>query len=292
MIRAPWVSGLSAARERFGRALARKMLLRSYSFARRLVGGPQALRGRFPSWQAACRKSTGYDQPVILERLIKATEDVVRSGGGLFERDGVVFAEPITPFPLLAFLLLAAGRNEGHLTVLDFGGGFGSTYRQCQPFLDHLPSLQWNIVEQENVATVGKQRFATDVLRFSPSIDEASSGLSIDVVVFSGVLQYLEDPYSILASALSCKPAMIIVDRNPFWDGDEDIFSLQIVSNEIFPARLPFRIFGQNSLERELALAYRKLSEFDSVDPDMMVGSDMVRFRGKVFERLVGTQQG
>lgn len=291
-ISVPWGSGLFVARERFGRTLARKILSRSYSFAKRFIGPSQTLRGSFPNWQAACRESTGYDQPIILERLAKAAEDAVRSDGGLYERDGVLFAEPITPFPLLALLLLAAGKNEGSLNVLDFGGGFGSTYRQCQPFLTHLSSLRWDIVEQENVAAAGTQRFATDVLRFYSTIDEVVSKQTPAVVIFSGVLQYLEDPYSILASALTCKPAMIIVDRNPFWGGDKDIFSLQIVSNEIFPARLPFRIFGQNSLERELAPAYRKRSEFDTVDPDMMVGSDIVRFRGKVFERVEGNQQG
>jgi putative methyltransferase (TIGR04325 family) len=268
------------------------MLLRSYSFAKRFIGPSQTLRGSFPNWQAACRESTGYDQPIILERLAKAAEDAVRSDGQLYERDGVLFAEPITPFPLLALLLLAAGKNEGSLNVLDFGGGFGSTYRQCQPFLTHLSSLRWDIVEQENVAAAGKQRFATDILRFYSTIDEVVSKQTPEVVIFSGVLQYLNDPYAVLASASACKPSMIVVDRNPFWDGDEDIFSLQIVSDDIFPARLPFRVFGSNSLETALAPTYRKLSEFDTVDPTMLVGLDTVRFRGKVFECTLSIQEG
>jgi putative methyltransferase (TIGR04325 family) len=267
----------------------RKAMLRGYAQARRLLGALQPLRGRFPNWEAACRESTGYDQPVILERLIKSTEDVVRSEGRLHERDGVVFTEPVTPFPLLAFLLLAAGRTDGRFTVLDFGGGLGSTYRQCQPFLGHLSHLRWNIVEQENVVAAGNQRFATDTLRFHASIDEAASERSPDVVIFSSVLQYLDDPYGALASAVACNPSMIVIDRNPFWDGDDDMFSLQIVSDEIFPARLPFRIFGRDSMEKVVGQVYRKLAAFDTVDPDMMVGSDLVRFRGKAFERVAGT---
>lgn len=259
--------------------------------AGRLVAAPQPLRGRFPSWQAASREATGYDQPVILGRMIKATENVIESRGRLYDRDSVTFSEPITPFPLLAFLLIVAGKNGGRLTVLDFGGGLGSTYRQCQPYLGHLPSLRWNIVEQEHVAAAGK-RFATQILHFYSGFDEAVSERAPDVVIFSGVLQYLDDPYGILASAVASNPEMIIVDRNPFWGGNEDMFSLQIVSDDIFPARLPFRIFGRSNLEKALAPAYRSLSEFDTVDPDMMVGFDRVRFRGKVFERVVDTQQG
>ena len=263
------------------------MMTLFYSFVKSFFGVTQPLRGRFPSWQAACEASTGYSQPVILERLTIATYEAVRSRGQLFDRDGVLFAAPITPFPLLACLLVAAGKNGGKLSVLDFGGGLGSTYRQCQPFLAHLSLLRWNIVEQDNVAAVGREKFSTDVLRFCRSIDEVSSAGPIDVVLFSGVLQYLDEPYAILATALSSKPAMIVVDRNPFWNGDQDLFSLQMVSDEIFPASLPFRTFSKNSLESALVPAYRKLSEFDTVDPDMRVGFDTVRFRGKIFERLV-----
>jgi putative methyltransferase (TIGR04325 family) len=271
--------------------MMRKVMLRGYAQARRLFGASQPLRGRFPNWEAACRESTGYDQPVILERLIKSTDDVVRSGGRLHERDGVVFTEPVTPFPLLAFLLLVAGKTGGRLNVLDFGGGFGSTYRQCLPFLAHLPHLQWDIVEQEAVVAAGRERFTTERLRFHSSVDEVASERSPDIVIFSGVLQYLENPYGALASTVACKPSMIVIDRNPFWDGSDDVFSLQMVSDEIFPARLPFRIFGRDSIEKVLEPAYRTLSPFGTVDPDMMVGSDKVRFRGKAFERVSGIQQ-
>ena len=271
--------------------MVRKVLSRGYRYAKRFLGAAGPLRGRYPDWIAARREALGYDQPVILERMIKATEDVLRSDGRWYDRDSVVFTEPITPFPLLAFLLLAAGRTDGRFTVLDFGGGFGSTYRQCQPFLGHLSHLRWNIVEQENVVAAGNQRFATDTLRFHASIDEVASERSPDVVIFSGVLQYLDDPYGALASAVACSPSMIVIDRNPFWDGDDDMFSLQIVSDEIFPARLPFRIFGRDSMEKVVGQVYRKLAAFDTVDPDMMVGSDLVRFRGKAFERVAGTYQ-
>jgi putative methyltransferase (TIGR04325 family) len=283
---------LSVVRERFQRAIARHVLPRARLFARRLAGGPQRLQGRFSSWQDACRESTGYDQPAIVERLIEAAEVVIGGGGQKFERDGVVFAEPITPFPLLTFLLIASGRSSNRLTVLDFGGSLGSTYRQCQPFLAHLSFLRWSIVEQAHIAVIGKSRFENDVLRFYSSISEAFAVDHPDVVILSSVLQYLEDPYKTLASVVAFKPSLIIIDRNPYSEMNSDTFSLQIVTDAIFPARLPFRIFGDNSIENRLAPAYRKVAEFDAVDTDMMAGSLVVRFRGKAFERAVNEREG
>lgn len=254
--------------------------------------GPQRLRGRFPDWEAACRDSTGYDRPAILQRLVAAAEEVAGSDGRKYERDGVVFTEPVTPFPLLTFLLLVAGRNGSRLTVLDFGGSLGSTYRQCQRFLSHLTFLRWHIVEQSHIAAEGKLRFENDILRFHGSIEDALAEGRPDVVVLSGVLQYLEDPYKILARAVSSRPTLIVIDRSPFSEMEKDAFSLQVVADAIYPARLPFRIFGVNSLESSLLPAYRIVAAFDTVDPDMMAGSVTVRFRGKVFERTEGEQQG
>jgi hypothetical protein len=99
------------------------------------------------------------------------------------------------------------------------------------------------------------------------------------------VLQYLDDPYAVLAGASAFRPSLIVVDRNPFFEQKDDAFSLQVVSDAIFPARLAFRIFGHDTLENALAPTYRKVTEFDTVDPDMMAGSATVRFRGKVFAR-------
>jgi putative methyltransferase (TIGR04325 family) len=265
--------------------VARQILLRFRS-------GYSGLSGIHESWEAAKLRSSGYDQASILEKTISATEIAVRSKSQVYDRDSVIFRNPIVPFPLLAFLLLESSRRGGRLAVLDFGGSLGSTYRQCRPFLTHLSFLRWSIVEQPRVAKVGSERFTTNALRFYGSIEEAIVEDVPDVVIFSGVLQYLDEPYKILANAVAFKPSFIIIDRNPYSETNSDKVSLQIVSDAIFPARLPFRIFGDNSLENWLAPAYRKVAEFDGIDPDMIAGSLVVRFRGKAFERSLHEQQG
>ncbi|QIP01739.2 methyltransferase, TIGR04325 family [Bradyrhizobium symbiodeficiens] len=219
------------------------------------------------------------------DQLVAATERVIASDGRLFERDGVVFSTPIVPFELLTFLLRAAGRSGGTLKVLDFGGSLGSTYRQCRPFLDHLRQLRWNVVEQPAMVEIGKARFADDQLRFFDRIGDATEGSAPDVVIFSGVLQYLDDPYHVLAEACACGASTIIVDRNPVCALAQDVLAVQVVSSDIFPARLPFRIFGAGMIENAMGSAYRKVAEFGCVDSDAVLKALDVRFRGQAFER-------
>lgn len=247
---------------------------------------PSILQGTFGSWQAACVSASGYDDGAILARITAATEEAIRSNGRLFERDGVLFDRPITPFPLLAFLLRAAARNQGHLNVIDFGGALGSTYRQCLPFLDHLPSPRWSIVEQPHVVELGRNRFASDTLSFFDTIESAAAAAKPTAIVFSGVLQYLDDPYAVLSQAKSADPDMILIDRNPFSDASADIYSLQVVPEEIFTAKLPFRVFGSASLEDALQPAYQLVSQTGSIDPDAYAGQTRVQFLFKAFERV------
>ena len=106
----------------------------------------------------------------------------------------------------------------------------------------------------------------------------------MDVVVFSGVLQYLDDPYAILHSAGRLQPKLILVDRTPFCERPSDCYSVQVVDDAIFPAQLPFRIFGKSSLESALSSGFRKIGEFDAIDPEMSLGAVRVKFKGLAFE--------
>jgi putative methyltransferase (TIGR04325 family) len=163
----------------------------------------------------------------------------------------------------------------------------GSTYRQCKPFLSHFNSVRWHVVEQDHIAERGRQCYSNDSLSFFRSIAEASFGNPPDAIIFSGVLQYLDEPYSILSQAISLSPRGLIIDRTPNSDRVEDVFSVEVVPRSIYSARLAFRIFGAQAVEAELSPHYRKFAEFDAIDPDRTVGGVPVRFHGMYFERRV-----
>src|SRR3972149_5831251 len=120
--------------------------------------------GNYRRWEDALAHSTGYDDSTILARVEAATSKVV-SGQAAFERDSVVFDKIEYSFPVLAGLLRAAAEHDGRLSVLDFGGSLGSSFRQCQTYLSVLRALDWHVVEQERFVRLGRERFETEQLR-------------------------------------------------------------------------------------------------------------------------------
>lgn len=258
----------------------------------RVRNGESGLSGLYPDWKTATKSAGRYDDAGIFENVVASTNRAIASHGTLFERDSVLFDQPITPFPLLSCLLSAAARSDRGLTVVDFGGALGSTYRQCNVFLSRVRPLRWKVVEQPRVAEIGRERFSSEVLSFHESLKDASEGEAVDVVVLSGVLQYLEDPYEILRQVRELAPSVILIDRTPVSERAGDVFTVQVVPPAIFAARLPFRVFGARMFEVAFENAYDKVAEFPTVDPDMTAGSVPVRFVGKWFERTEGSKEG
>jgi putative methyltransferase (TIGR04325 family) len=254
----------------------------------RVLGGRNSLQGPFDDWNEAVAHATGYDQPVILERLMVAAEQAASSGGQKFDRDGIVFDKPITPFPLLVYILSSERGESDRLHVLDFGGGLGSTFRQCRPFLSQFARLRWSVVEQPHVAAAGRRYFQGEGLQFYENILDAARDRAPDVVILSSVLQYLEDPYGVLRQTSFLEPKTILIDRTPLAASSADSYAVQVVDETIFPARLPFRIFGTNGLENVLHTRYRKMGEFDAIDQGMSLGNMFVKFKGLAFQPIIG----
>jgi len=179
------------------------------------------LAGDYSSWAEALAASTGYDSEVILEKT-RAALLKVKSGEAIYERDSMLFDEIQYSWPLLTGLMWAAARSGGRLNVLDFGGALGSTYFQNRRFLEQLPSVRWNIVEQPRQVEVGKADFEDEHLKFYTDIEACLAETQPNVIVMSSVLQYLEQPFDVLRTLLASPCNHLIVDRTPFWDGSED----------------------------------------------------------------------
>jgi putative methyltransferase (TIGR04325 family) len=204
-------------------------------------------KGNYDSWDEAKALSTGYDDRIILNKVLEATLKVKR-GEAAYERDSVTFNKVEYSWPLLANLMWVAAKNNGHLNVLDFGGALGSTYFQNKKYLNDIPSLRWNIIEQCHYVRAGIDNIASDQLRFYETIEDCISSNKINVVILSGVLDIIEDPYSILDQLLELNIKDIIVDRSAFlqnnYDKCEDKIVMQFIKPEIFSAKLPFRILS------------------------------------------------
>ncbi|MCX7821522.1 MAG: methyltransferase, TIGR04325 family, partial [Brevinematales bacterium] len=212
--------------------------------ARFILNTRYGWHGNYQSWEEAKKDSTGYDIPLIVEKVRNALLKV-KNGEAVHERDSVLFDEIEYSWPLLAGLLLAAVSNKGKLSVLDFGGSLGSTYFQNRRFLTRLPNLSWNIVEQKHFVEEGKKYFEDEKLHFYYDIEECLRKEKPNVLLLSSVLQYLEKPYDMLAHLLSCEFPFVIVDRTPFNIKPEDRITVQRVPPWIYEASYPCWLFNE-----------------------------------------------
>lgn len=246
---------------------------------RHWLGRGVTFSGEFGSWAEARARCSGYDDAAILGRVLAATR-AVREGRAAFERDAALFDSPQPPFPLLTMLLWAALRAGGVLNVLDFGGALGSSYFQCRPFLGALTRLSWTVVEQPRFVEAGRREIADGPLAFHPTLEEAWAASPPDLVLLSGVLQYVPDPEAVLARIVEREPAYIVIDRTPLNEADRDLVAVQHVPESMGRASYPVRLFSRGALLGSIEQRYRRVAEFDAVDGVIGVGRHRSRFKG------------
>jgi putative methyltransferase (TIGR04325 family) len=195
--------------------------------------------GDYVSWDEASKASVGYDSELILKRVLDATLKV-KNGLAAYERDSVTFEEMEYSWPLLTNLMYFAARNGGELNVVDFGGSLGSSYFQSRPYLNGLSRVRWSVVEQSHFVEIGNRRVADEQLQFFNTAKEASSRAPQQVLLLSGVLQCIPDPYSTLRELLGYPWQQIIVDRTAFiLSRDSDRLTVQTVPPSIYAASYP-----------------------------------------------------
>ena len=239
--------------------------------------------GPFASWQEAEMKSQGYESKVILDKVLSATKKV-KSGDAAFERDSVLFDEIQYSWPVLSALLWAASRKKRHLHVVDFGGALGSSYYQNQKFLQNIPSLKWSIVEQAHYVEAGRKHIEHGQLRFYETFNDAVKDEPADVVLFSGVLQYLEEPFQILEALVKNGPKIIVIDKLIINGTNKNQVFVQKVPSHIYRASYPVWSLSQiRLLEFFGTHGYRLVESFDAGDFPQ-IHSFGASFRGYILQ--------
>ena len=166
-------------------------------------------------------------------------------------------------YPLLLALYRTAIAT-GRLHVLDFGGALGSTFRQHLELLRAAGcDLSWNIVEQPAFVAAAEKLEHEAELHFHRSIEEAAAHQQIDTILFSSVLQYLEHPREVLRRSAGFR--YLIIDRHPeFCERRTGQITVQKVSEPVYDASYPVRIWGKNELKELLTTDYLLLNEWGS----------------------------
>ena len=214
--------------------------------------------GSYKDWQTAEKKAYGYDAASILDKVIVATRKVI-SGEAKFERDSMTFDTVLYPFPIIAILLRAASENENNLAVLDFGGALGSSYFQCRDFLHGVKNLHWCVVEQPHFVEAGNQYFTSEALLFFSKVKDSQCIHRANVVLFSGVLQYLPEPLTVIKEVIEIGADYIVIDRNPFVAKGETVLSLQKVPKNIVHSSYPVWLFNESKFRQVFSGKYSEV---------------------------------
>ncbi len=229
----------------------------------------EVFSGNFDNWNEARKLSTGYEISHILEKC-KSALLKVKAGEAVYERDSVLFDEIQYSWGLLSGLQNAAIENDNQLCVLDFGGSLGSTYFQNKDFLKGLKSVTWCIVEQPHFVECGRQHFENEQLRFYYSVEGCLEHYSPNVLLLSGVLQYLENPYEWIQKSIGYKIPVIIIDRTSIVIYERDILTVQNVPEEIYDASYPCWFFNREKLI-EAFNGYSVMGNFNSYCDDPII---------------------
>lgn len=241
-----------------------------------------SFEGDFNNWSdafAECHTS-GYAEHNILQKTLESVL-AVKTGEVVFERDSVLFDEIKYSWPLLCAILLSAINSKTYLKILDFGGSLGSTYFQNKKFLDAtLKKVIYGVVEQSHYVETGNEKISNRSLRFFYSIEEyLRKWGKPDILIFSGVLQYLSSPFDILEEALSKGVKYVCIDRTPIIRGGGRIM-IQNVNKAIYNARLPHHFFEKKQLISFFDdHGYQVLECFDTIDN----ANDIAEWKGFIF---------
>ena len=242
-----------------------------------------AWTGNYSSWQEAKDHTRGYDDKEILEKCKNALLKI-KNGEAKYERDSVLFDEIGYSWPLMAALQRCAIENNNCLSVLDFGGSFGTTYFQSKNFLASQVNVSWHIVEQKNFVEEGKKYFENDTLLFHDTIEDVLKTHRINCLLLSSVLPYLPDPYVWIEKFIGLRIESILIDRTSFID-DGDRLTIQNVPDSIYSASYPCWFFNKNNFLSRFNNNYELIVEFeDSFTPDQIIDGKRCTWKGFFFK--------
>jgi len=241
-------------------------------------------KGDYKSWMEAKADSGVYDDKQILEKVKKAVLQV-KSGEAVYERDAVLFDSIEYSWPLLTSLLWIATQHAGKLHVADFGGSLGSSFFQNKKFLSCLLELKWNIIEQELFVQCGKEFIQDDTLRFVYTLDQLISEQGMpDVLLFSCVLPYLENPYAVLERLVEYKIPFLIIDNTYFNFEHRDRICVQHVPPIIYDASYPCWFLDYTRVKKILTDTYLLVSEHQN-DSFIYLDGKKIKYQGLLLKK-------
>lgn len=217
------------------------LALTAYGRFRALRGEPVRFRGAFASYDEALAN-------VRSGRLAGYDHDSVAPVSQAFMQERAPW-----DYPILYWLQRLAPEIA---CLVDAGGHIGVKYRAFAPYLD-LERLRWVVYDLPALVRAGRaqQRPLDRTLSFVDRLEEAPAA---DVLLASGLLPYLREPFEELVGRMHGKPRHILLNKVVTRDGPT------VVTLENFGvAEVPYQIRNQREVPAALeALGYEIVDEW------------------------------
>lgn len=132
--------------------------------------------------------------------------------------------------------------------VLDAGGHMGTKYRAFRQLLRlDERKVDWVIFDLPAIVDAGRKRALEEGLSNLQFIDSLSDVTRADIMIVSGLLQYLDIPFADLLKQLSSLPKHIIINKVALREG-KTIFTLE----NFGVARVPYQIRNRQTFLIEI----------------------------------------
>jgi putative methyltransferase (TIGR04325 family) len=137
-------------------------------------------------------------------------------------------------YPVLFWLL----RLEPEIhRLLDAGGHMATKYQAFRKYLTSIENIDWVIYDVPAVVKAGRQRIGNDGLKMVRFIDALAESPEVDVLLASGLFQFLDLPIAEFLSQLPNRPQHLLINKVQTRDGPE------VVTLEDFGcAEVPYQI--------------------------------------------------
>jgi putative methyltransferase (TIGR04325 family) len=124
--------------------------------------------------------------------------------------------------------------------LFDLGGNIGLHFYTFQRYLQYPTGFEWQICDLPEITAAGVKVAAqrtSNGLRFTNDVSDASGA---DILLASGTLQYIENPFSTVLSRLQHKPKHLLVNKLPL-----SSWKTFVTLQNIGPVICPYYIFNK-----------------------------------------------
>ena len=202
--------------------------------------------GSFTTWAEAESQSEGYDQKNIFQKNLSALEQIM-VGNKKCEKDTILYDDYQYSLPTILGINFAANQDNKPIYVLDYGGGFASSYFRNFGILKKF-NLNWTVVEQDHIVEIGNQKFkGVDQISFLTRslLQERYDDFSFHLVLLGSSIQFFANPSKILGSFSSQSLKSIVVEQTPFVENGSSKITIQNVREPVYEASYPVWHFNE-----------------------------------------------